>query len=88
MKGFKSSGFKSSFKAAAPAPLAVIPTEEDVDGEEMPEDVDGEEMVDIDGEAMDDVDGEPIPVNEARADDDDVDGLPMEMDDDLDGEPM
>lgn len=77
MVGFKSSGFKSSFKPIAAVPSAApIAAEEDVDGEAMG-DLDGEAL-DVDGEAMDeDLDGEVI---------DDVDG--EAMDDDLDGEAM
>jgi U2-associated protein SR140 len=77
-KGFKTSGFKSSFKRVLdPATEAenmlneVLGTKADQGKEDT--DLDGEEM-DIDGEEMDpDLDGEPM-------DDDD--------DDDLDGEPM
>lgn len=97
MKGFKPSGFKSSFKPAAPtlpAPADPEHDDADVDGQEMDMDtevVDGEALVadvdgealeeDVDGEALDDVDGEAL---------DDVDGAPMEMDkeEDTDGEPL
>lgn len=73
MAGFKPSGFKSSFKPAAPiVEPAAEPDVGDLDGEQMGEDVDGELIGDeIDGEEMED--------------DDNVDGAPM---DDLDGEEM
>ena len=87
LSGFKSSGFKSSFKPITTAATVATPiapnTDEDVDGEAM-DDVDGEPIVDLDGEAMDgDVDGETMG---------DVDGeemeMEMEIDDDVDGEAM
>ena len=56
--GFKTSGFKSSFK-----PIAnTVEDDADLDGEVMDDDVDGEAMdEDLDGEAMDeDLDGEMI----------------------------
>lgn len=63
--GFKSSGFKTSFKAAPPAILdpaeqllaevlgghATATDDADVDGDVM-EDLDGEDMEDLDGEAL------------------------------------
>lgn len=95
MRGFKPSGFKSSFKPAAPAltPSATTPTEmnateADTDGQsmEMDEDVDGDAMEDLDGEALDDVDGEII---EPAQEGDDMDGLPMDLEEeDMDGEPL
>jgi U2-associated protein SR140 len=76
-KGFKSSGFKSSFKRVkAPEEEAEDILREALGGAGDPaEDLDGEEM-DLDGEEMD-LDGEEV----------DLDGEPM-GDDDLDGEPM
>lgn len=86
MKGFKPSGFKSSFKPAAAAPVPVAPTEartDDVDGQSMEmdtEDVDGEALDNnIDGEELEDLDGEAL---------EDVDGAPMEEEEDMDGEPL
>lgn len=77
LAGFKSSGFKSSFKPISAVPLATASAAEDLDGEAM-EDVDGEALDDVDGDAMEeDVDGEAI---------DDADG--EAMDEDLDGEEM
>jgi hypothetical protein len=97
MSGFKPSGFKSSFKPAAPAaPILDLATSaglqhEDVDGENidgapLDEDVDGEELIgantdgDTDGEELEEVvvDGEAP----------ELDGEPMEMDDDTDGAPL
>lgn len=82
MSGFKSSGFKSSFKPAAAVvePVAVAgDIEGDIDGEEIDVEADGEMMddVDVDGAPMDDVDGEEM---------EDVDG--QALDDDLDGEAL
>jgi len=74
MSGFKSSGFKSSFKPIAAVVTPKVPATRDTD-------LDGEAIDDLDGEAMDDVDGEAM---------DDLDGeeMDMQMDDDLDGEAM
>ncbi len=64
--GFKSSGFKSSFKPiAAPSAedddLDGEAMNDDLDDEAMAEDLDGEVMADLDGEAMDeDLDGEEL----------------------------
>ncbi|RXK39027.1 hypothetical protein M231_03757 [Tremella mesenterica] len=92
MKGFKSGGFKSSFKPiGSVVSVSITDTAvqmgevEDVDGEPMDgEDVDGEPMneEDVDGEPMneEDVDGEPM--NE-----EDVDGEPLN-EEDVDGEAM
>ncbi|ORX39062.1 hypothetical protein BD324DRAFT_618400 [Kockovaella imperatae] len=85
--GFKTSGFKSSFKplsaVAAPAESTLEDggnaTAEQLDGEDM--ELDGEPMEeeDVDGEAMDeDLDGEAM---------EDLDGEAM-GEDDVDGEPM
>jgi U2-associated protein SR140 len=82
--GFKTSGFKSSFK-----PLVKDePKGEDLDGEVIEdldgEDLDGEDLdgEDLDGEAIDLPDGEPVV---------DLDGEEMDLDGeemDLDGEEM
>lgn len=83
MRGFKPSGFKSSFKPAAPAPETAMGDtdvvgqsmemdDEDVDGEALDGDVDGEELEDLDGEALDDVDGAPMDMEE-----EDMDGEPL-----------
>jgi U2-associated protein SR140 len=86
MRGFKSSGFKSSFKPAAPvAPTLSEGTaidDGDIDGQSMEmdtEDIEGEALDhDVDGEEMEDLDGEAL---------DGVDGAPME-EEDMDGEPL
>lgn len=88
MAGFKSSGFKSSFKPAAPIILEPTP---DVDGE----DIDGaplDEDVDVDGAPLDedeDLDGEELEEVgiDGEALDLDLDGQPMELDD-VDGAPL
>lgn len=67
-KGFKTSGFKSSFKRIDPAQEAEDLLRETLGGGAGGEDIDGEEM-DLDGEEMD-LDGEPMR-------DDDLDGEPM-----------
>jgi len=84
LSGFKSSGFKSSFKPIATAATPIAPTiDEDVDGDAM-DDVDGEPIEDLDGEAMDDdVDGEVM----GNVDGEEME-MEMEMDDDVDGEAM
>ena len=76
MSGFKTSGFKSSFKPITTASNTMRPVESDVDGE--PINVDGEPLDDVDGVPMSDVDGEAMAI--------DVDG--ESMDEDLDGEAM
>jgi U2-associated protein SR140 len=77
MAGFKPSGFKSSFKPAAPAAAPIVSDEtegqDDVDGEEIADDIDGAPL-------DEDIDGAPL--------EDDVDGQSMEMDDDVDGAPL
>lgn len=103
MSGFKTTGFKSSFKPAEPdlkpAPTAE-PDDADLDGHPMEldadmngqvlDDVDGEVIDDVDGEAMDDLDGEAL---------EDTDGERLQphsvydvdgasMGDDMDGEPL
>lgn len=88
MTGFKPSGFKSSFKPAAPVVEPVTDVQSGGVDATRPEgdgDVDGEELAEVDGEPMDDVDGAPM---------DDVDGEEMgnldgqALDDDLDGEAL
>jgi U2-associated protein SR140 len=89
MAGFKSSGFKSAFKPAAPiipepsqGDIDGAPLDEDadVDGAPLDEDVDGAPLEgdeDLDGEELEEVgiDGEAL----------DLDGQPMELDG-VDGE--
>lgn len=75
--GFKTSGFKSSFKAAKDP--ATDPAERllrEVLGQQDGPDLDGEEMKDTNGDIDEDLDGECM---------EDVDGEAME---DLDGEGM
>lgn len=98
MRGFKTSGFKSSFKPAEmdrePLSGSVL-DEGDVDGDPMDmgagdDDVDGEALngadsqtsYDLDGEAFGDIDGEELNAETV----DDAHGAPI--DDDMDGEPL
>ena len=87
MAGFKSSGFKSSFKPAA----YIIPEPTpDVDGE----DIDGaplDEVVDVDGAPLDEdenLDGEELEEVGIDGEALDLDGQPIELDDDVDGAPL
>jgi U2-associated protein SR140 len=83
--GFKTSGFKSSFK-----PLSAAAMTEDLDGEPIGADIDGEAMEDVDGEEMGDKPESPVVEDlDGEAMDEDVDGEAMDLDDDdLDGEAM
>lgn len=76
-KGFKTSGFKSSFKRVLDPATEAENMLNEVLGSKPEQ---GEEDMDLDGEEMD-IDGEAM-------DPDDLDGEPMDDDDDLDGEPM
>jgi U2-associated protein SR140 len=97
---FKPSSFQPAQEAADPAAAKNSADEErvddggeGVDGEPI-DDLDGEPIDDLDGEPLDDVDG--VPVEDLDVDgvpimldvtsmDGDVDGDPMEMEDDIDG---
>jgi U2-associated protein SR140 len=89
MAGFKSSGFKSSFKPAAP--VIAEPIQEDLDGSPLDEneDVDGAPLDDdVDGAPLDadeDLDGEELEEVGIDGEALDLHGQPLELDD-VDGE--